>query len=141
MRANYATMGATWFAASPSGDSYRPAPGRLQRDGLAVTGGVSVPEITTAFLAVVTAIGLAIRWMVNWLSGRNDKRIAELEKKVAALTATTFRLAEALVEAIGEMPVESEARKAARKALRAAFPLSATPDYLNELAERLDELS
>lgn len=101
-----------------------------------------IGQVVAGIGGVLVPVGLAVRWLVQWLSGRNEKRITKLEKEVGTLTARLLIVGEALALLAAEHRHHapgSEALARAERALKRAFPLDRmVPGDLLDLAAKLD---
>ena len=90
------------------------------------------------------SVGVGIRWLVQWLSGRQEKRIGRLERDLGQVTARLLIVAEALALLAAEHRIHSpnsDALARAERALKLAFPLNrAVPQDLLDLAAALDRV-
>ncbi|WP_338643361.1 hypothetical protein [Novosphingobium olei] len=88
------------------------------------------------------AIWMFLRWLLTLAGGRQDARIAKLEREVEALTSRLMIVAQAAMELaadVEKLDPNSASLKRARSALKKAFPVpSAQPGDLAALAAEID---
>lgn len=114
--------------------------GTLQMDH---AGGVEPGQIVTWVGGAFVGLAAAIRWIVQWLSGRNEKRLAALERESRDHAARTVIVGEALALLLAEHRLlvsgSSDAILRAERALKKVFPLMPdVPASLLDLAAKLD---
>ena len=109
------------------------------------TGGGGVGPWAAAGIMALTPLGLGLRWVVNWLSGRHEKRLASLEKGQANLVAKVLILGQALMEVTADLRHHAPASSSlvrAEAALKRAFPLDPrVPGDMLDLVAQMDERS
>ncbi len=80
-----------------------------------------------------------LRWLLTLAGGRQDARIAKLEREVQGLTSRLMAVAQVTMELAADVErfdPESASLKRARSALKKAFPLQPdTPDLAAMAAE------
>lgn len=104
-----------------------------------------VAGYSAAGVGVLGLFGSAIKWMVTWLSGRNDKHVADLIAETKALRRKLDGLDAKLMFLGAEIAVllssvqDPSARDRASAALRRVFPVDqSTPPDMTALARDLD---
>lgn len=93
--------------------------------------------------AVLVALGAALKWLIEWLSGQRGSRMGKLEKKVDRLNAKVVMIGGALAQAVAELrhsAPESAGLAHYDRVLRIAFPVErGVPEDLAALMARLEE--
>lgn len=111
--------------------------------------GASLMNHTTADVGQIVggagALGagwMFLRWLLTLAGGRQDARIAKLEREVEALTSRLMIVAQAAMELAADverLDPESPSLKRARSALKKAFPVpSHQPADLAAMAAQVD---
>lgn len=88
------------------------------------------------------AFFMFFRWLLTLAGGRQDARIAKLEREVQALTSRLMIVAQAAMELVGDverLDPESASLKRARSALKKAFPVDPVPDDIAAMAASVDK--
>ena len=92
--------------------------------------------------AVLLALGAALKWAIEWLSGQRGSRMNKLEKKVDRLNAKVVMIGGALAQAVAELrhtAPQSASLAHYDRVLRIAFPVArGVPEDLAALMAQLD---